>query len=165
MGKLKQLLTELKHLDETLDQPWQLTDTTDDPKLARAVSQAKQDGYRHLKIYRAQNQEMVIVGIKDGAWEIHHADKDGKSGYVAGGPNATGFVSTMFSIAAQKLSCGYKVRIIMPEVHKAHYRRLIQTVAKRYGWHVGKEYTVQHQGKEYDAVDIIESVKTDLKIE
>ena len=105
MGKLKQALFELEQINESLNLHWQLTDITDSPEYRLAIIDAKNDGYKDFRIYQSEdNINYVIVGFKNGAWEVHHADADGKSGKkLKSSKMAMMFVSTMFYIAKQKL--------------------------------------------------------------
>lgn len=96
----------------------------------------QQPHLRNFRVYRNETGDHVITFEKQGAVEIHHADRDFKSGSIlthehdSKGPN-TKFISMIAQLGKTFIDAGKKVRISAPTDMLKKYHRIVNFKTKK----------------------------------
>lgn len=133
-------------LVESLDHVSRIKDITDDFNVP--------DGLHNFRVHETEDGDNLISFEKDGAVEIHHANKDGVSGKILTGENNnkgpnSRFVSNMFHLGTEFLHAGKNVRIVAPDNMINKYHRIANIVKNTHKFDIG---SIEHSHFEKDNV-------------
>ena len=110
-----------------------------DTNLRNAINQIlRQDGFSSTMIYQVitDPSQIFILGVKDGAWEVHHAIAEPGKPFVSGDiltgarPANPKFIATAMNLYQTRLDKGHTIRVVGNSEMWPTYKKVIDRMLK-----------------------------------
>ena len=133
-----------KLLFESLDNPYRLTDVTE--QNAHHIPDMEKHGFTNIHMYTCDEEpgHAFFTGMRGDSFEIHHqhmrdgVEMQGQKNIMDKTPSR--FIATAFSLVKPELDSGKSVRIISSISHVDAYHRLATAIGRKHKYRVTKPY-------------------------